>query len=169
MQVTASSLFDGITPTLQLILRAAADKTPYLELMGMAVVSVSKRSFTDSGLRAAVWRNKLDGSASTLQKSTTLRRSVRITGISADGVTIGSDRKYAAIHQLGGTTRAHLIKVRKARALRFGGRFARSVKHPGSRMPARPFIPVIGGRLTATASAEAGEAITAKLRKVLGM
>jgi phage gpG-like protein len=169
MQVTVSTTSDGISATLRLVLSAAADKTPYLEVMGMAVVSVSKRSFTDSGLRAAVWRNKTDGSGSTLQKSTTLRRSVRISSIDGDGVTIGSDRKYAAIHQLGGTTRAHLIKVRKARALRFGGRFARSVKHPGSRMPARPFIPVIGGRLTATASAEAGEAITAKLRKVLGM
>jgi phage gpG-like protein len=168
MQITLTAT-DAITPTLRLVLSAASDKTPYLRVLGMAVVSVSKRSFTDPSLRAATWTNKKDGSPATLSRSTTMRRSVRVTDITANDVTVGSDRKYAAIHQLGGTTRAHLIKARKAKALRYGGRFSRSVKHPGSRIPARPFIPVTSAGLTATASMEAGEAITAKLKKLLGI
>lgn len=167
MQVTVTTAIDTITPALRLVLAAASDKKPYLEVLGMAVVSVSKRSFTDASLRAATWANKKDGSASTLQASTSLRRSVRVTGLTAEEVTVGSDRAYAAIHQLGGTTRAHVIKARKAKALAFGGMFRRSVKHPGSKIPARPYIPVSTSGLTATASMEAGEAITAKLRSLL--
>jgi phage gpG-like protein len=169
MQVTVTTVQDTISPMLWLVLRAASDKTPYLRVMGMAIVSVSKRSFTDPALRATPWANKKDGTAATLQKSTTMRRSVRITDMSADDVTVGSDRPYAAIHQLGGTTRAHIIRARKAKALKVGGRFFRKVNHPGSKMPPRPFIPVTTAGLTATASMESGEAITAKLKSLLGI
>lgn len=169
MQITVTNPMDTITPALRLVLAAAADKTPYLRVMGMAVVSISKRSFTDSGLRAATWDNKKDGSPATLSRSTTMRRSVRITEVTGDAVVIGSDRKYAAIHQFGGTTRAHVIRAKKGKALKFGGRFYRKVNHPGSKIPARPFIPVTTRGLTATASLEAGEAITAQLRADLGI
>ncbi|HUK60247.1 MAG TPA: hypothetical protein VLV50_13535 [Stellaceae bacterium] len=51
---------------------------------------------------------------------------------------------YGAIEEYGGTTRAHLIAVKQARALRFSlaGElaFAKSVHHPGSRIPARSFL-----------------------------
>lgn len=51
---------------------------------------------------------------------------------------------YAAIHEFGGVTRPHEIRPRRGRALRFaaGGRmvFARLVRHPGSRVPARPYL-----------------------------
>lgn len=54
------------------------------------------------------------------------------------------DVKYAAIHEFGGRTRAHIIEPRKAQALMFvmGGRnvFARRVNHPGSQMPERSFM-----------------------------
>lgn len=46
------------------------------------------------------------------------------------GLEFGSDRKYAAIHQLGGT-----IKPVKAKKLAFGGVYANQVT-----IPARPFI-----------------------------
>ncbi|WP_047396535.1 phage virion morphogenesis protein [Chitinibacter sp. ZOR0017] len=51
-----------------------------------------------------------------------------------------SEVKYAAIHQFGGQTRPHLIVARNAKALKFGNRYAKSVKHPGSKIPARPFL-----------------------------
>lgn len=54
---------------------------------------------------------------------------------------IGSNVKYAGIHEFGGVTGPHEIRARKGGALRFvaGGRtiFRKSVKHPGSRIPAR--------------------------------
>lgn len=51
---------------------------------------------------------------------------------------------YARIHEFGGTTRPHVIEPRNKKALRFMGRggetFAKIVNHPGSRIPARPYI-----------------------------
>ena len=51
---------------------------------------------------------------------------------------------YAAIQEHGGVTAPHDIVPVKARALAFAGAggqvFARRVHHPGSRIPARPFL-----------------------------
>jgi len=58
------------------------------------------------------------------------------------GVRIGTNLIYAAIHQFGGKTRAHVIKPKNKKALAWpGGRHpVRSVNHPGSNIPARPFL-----------------------------
>ncbi len=58
----------------------------------------------------------------------------------ATSATVGTNLKYAAIQQLGGKTKAHTITARKAKFLHFGGVFRRSVHHPGSKIPARPFL-----------------------------
>lgn len=50
--------------------------------------------------------------------------------LNAQTVLVGSNAKYAAIHQFGGT-----IRPKRGKALSFGGRFFRSVK-----IPARPFL-----------------------------
>jgi phage virion morphogenesis protein len=57
-------------------------------------------------------------------------------------VTIGSPKVYAAIHQFGGRTRAHVIKPRNKKALNWpGGKHpVGAVNHPGSNIPARPFL-----------------------------
>jgi len=60
-------------------------------------------------------------------------------------VSIGVNKPYAAIHQFGGKTSAHLIKPKKVKALRWvgaGGQifFAKGVHHPGSVIPARPYL-----------------------------
>lgn len=51
---------------------------------------------------------------------------------------------YARIHEFGGTTRPHVIAPKRANVLAFqkGGQqvFARRVHHPGSKIPARPYI-----------------------------
>lgn len=51
---------------------------------------------------------------------------------------------YARIHEFGGTTRPHVIMPRNKKALRFMGRggetFAKIVQHPGSKIPARPYL-----------------------------
>ena len=73
-----------------------------------------------------------------------LRSSIRIERRSFLGLrtryTIGSDLNYAAMVHDG--TRPHIIRPRRAQALRFrvGGRivYARVVHHPGTR--ARPFL-----------------------------
>jgi len=55
---------------------------------------------------------------------------------------VGTNIKYAAIHQFGGRTAAHVIRPGNKKALFWPGAphpFA-SVNHPGSRIPARPFL-----------------------------
>lgn len=49
---------------------------------------------------------------------------------------------YAAIHQLGGKTSAHIITARIKQALfwKGAGHPVKSVRHPGSVIPARPFL-----------------------------
>jgi phage gpG-like protein len=59
----------------------------------------------------------------------------------ADGrAVLGSNMVYARIHQEGGRTAAHDIRPVQAKALRFNGRFAGKVHHPGSTLPARPYM-----------------------------
>lgn len=53
---------------------------------------------------------------------------------------VGTNVAYAAIHQFGGQTKPHVIKPRYKRALAFGGVIVRQVQHPGSKIPARPFL-----------------------------
>ncbi len=57
-----------------------------------------------------------------------------------DMAAVGTNLPYAAIHHFGGTTKPHIIKPVTAKALYFNGRFAKSVNHPGSKIPARPFL-----------------------------
>jgi len=59
-------------------------------------------------------------------------------------IASSGDVKYAAIHEFGGRTPAHIIVPDKAKALAFmmGGKmmFAKVVNHPGSNMPERSFL-----------------------------
>ncbi|WP_051554370.1 phage virion morphogenesis protein [Desulfobulbus elongatus] len=60
------------------------------------------------------------------------------------GVRIGTARIYAAIQQLGGKTRAHVIRARTKKALAWPGAAhpVRQVNHPGSKIPPRRFLGV---------------------------
>lgn len=78
-----------------------------------------------------------------------LRRSiqsdVRDSGQAITGRVFSTgDVKYAAIHEFGGRTKAHVIEAKNGKALRFamGGAmvFAKRVNHPGSVMPERSFL-----------------------------
>ena len=77
-----------------------------------------------------------------------LRGSIRATPAQVIGTgvqsTIGSNVKYAAIHEFGGRTRPHKITARNGKALKLfiGGKviLRKSVNHPGSNMPARRYV-----------------------------
>lgn len=121
-----------------LVVKLASAKNPakVWQAAGLEVVSLTKRAFRDASLRQAPWPDKAFGlGASRLIRKGTLRASIRIVTVDKDGVTVGSDRKYAAIHQLGGVIKA---KPGKRLVFRLGGKtyFAKSV-----RIPARPFFP----------------------------
>lgn len=71
----------------------------------------------------------------------TARLATSITSASdAASAQVGTNVAYAAIHQFGGKTRPHVIRPRNKKALAFGGRVVKQVNHPGSDIPARPFL-----------------------------
>jgi phage gpG-like protein len=64
---------------------------------------------------------------------------------SPEGTVFGTNLVYGAVHQEGGRTKAHEIRPVNAQALKFKGRFAKKATHPGSEIPARPFMGVPAG------------------------
>lgn len=76
-----------------------------------------------------------------LQKSGRLAASI-VPDSDNDTAMVGTNLKYAAIHQLGGKTRPHEIRPRNGKALKFNGRLVAKVNHPGSAIPARPFLSI---------------------------
>lgn len=70
-----------------------------------------------------------------------LRNSINFKAL-ARGVEGSTNVKYAAIHHLGGQTGAHTIVPRVKKALFWPGAAhpVKSVQHPGSKIPARPFL-----------------------------
>lgn len=116
MKISISKTKDLVTPSLKANLQKVSSPRPALEAMGLAVVSLAKRSFTSAAVRAAPWpalkpativaKKKAGRSEKPLQRTGTLAKSPRITEVTSRNVTVGSDRKagshsLAAIHQLG--------------------------------------------------------------------
>lgn len=75
---------------------------------------------------------------------------------------VGTNEPYARIHQLGGKTRPHVIRAKNKKALAFGGRVVKSVNHPGSDIPARPFLSLVDSD-----KARMLETVSAFLRKLI--
>jgi phage gpG-like protein len=155
---------DGITPDLARKLKAASDRRGIHQAMGLAVVALTKRAFNDASLRPGAWKAKASGQPATLRKSGTLAKSIRVVSASQDGVVVGSDRRYAAIHQLGGKTPAHVIRPKTKKALKTPFGVFKKVSHPGSNIPARPFFPFFAnGRPTPQALRAIDSVIKAKI------
>lgn len=97
---------------------------------------------------AATVKQKLSGQVLQV-RSGNLRRSIQ-SAVANDPTQVSgrifSDQsvRYGAIHEYGGTTKPHVIEAKNGGVLAFqaGGRmmFARRVNHPGSKIPARPFM-----------------------------
>lgn len=77
----------------------------------------------------------------TLTGTGRLRRSIEYAATS-DKVMVGSNLAYARIHQKGGKTSPHVIRPKRKKALAFGGVVRKKVNHPGSDIPARPYLGV---------------------------
>ena len=91
------------------------------------------------------WKLQLSGPAGPRRlgvRSGALRASIHDRPYGGEGVIVGTDKPYAAIHEFGGKTKPHRIDARVGKFLRWqsGGetRFARFVNHPGSHIPRRP-------------------------------
>jgi phage gpG-like protein len=153
MQITLS-ITDRISGSLAKTLSAAQSRD-MAEAVGLQVVAMGQRAFKSGG-------------AATLKISGALWRSLRIVSVSSNSVTVGSDRPYASIHQLGGRTKPHKIVPTNKRALFWpnAAHPVRSVNHPGSNIPARPFFPITAtGELTPAASSSIASILAAKLAR----
>lgn len=130
---------DGITVSLQARALAVRDRAPLLEAMGQAVKSLAIQAFTSPEKRAQAWAPRQDDKPhALLQKSTMLRKSIRVIDVTNDQVTIGSDRPYAAVHQLGSEKQG---------------------------IPARPYLPFYKtGQMTAIGRQRVERALTAALK-----
>jgi phage virion morphogenesis protein len=93
-------------------------------------------------LKASTLKRKKHGKI--LTESGHLRGSIRYQLQGPSSVAIGTNRVYAAIHQLGGKTSPSVIVPRTKKALFWPGAAhpVKSVRHPGSVIPARPFLGV---------------------------
>lgn len=147
MQLTVT-VHDAISPALKRAVKQFENRKPILEAMGLFVVSWSTRAFNDASLRPAVWAPRQDKSKThpLLKMSGTLWRSIKPDEPTNNSITISSHTAYSAIHQLGGQTRPHVIKFKHKKALFWPGAKhpVKSVNHPGSKIPARPFMPFLG-------------------------
>lgn len=99
-------------------------------------------------LRSHIVRDKLLGQVlnrRTGRLGQSIQQRVETAANGATGIVYSSgDVPYAAIHEFGGHTAAHVIEARNAKALAFemAGKmvFAKRVNHPGSNMPERSFM-----------------------------
>jgi phage gpG-like protein len=166
------SVRDNISPMLAHVIHGLTDKRPILEGMGLKLVSLGKRAFNDASLRPSTWAavKKTGPKNAPLKLSCALYKSLRVVSMTDKTVTVGSDRVYAAIHQLGGKTKAHIIRPKFKRALAWpgGAHPVKMVNHPGSNIPARPYFPFRpDGAPTQMASRKLVSIIRAKLQAFL--
>jgi phage gpG-like protein len=146
---------DDISPRITSLIARARRPRPVLLAMGNTFKSITVGNFNSAGAkyRPLPWPAKRDGSRCILQKSTTMCKAFHLE-VTNVGATLSNPMIYAAIHQFGGDIYPKTKKVLRFRA---GGKWW-SKKHV--RIPARPFFPVLDGKMTPAAEeliARAGE------------
>jgi phage gpG-like protein len=125
-----------ISPDLAARLKRVRAKGPLLKAVSDTLAETAKGAFNNPGLRPTSWPNKKDGSVATLRLNQLLARSPRTVGVTPRKAILGSDRKYAAVHQFGSAKKG---------------------------IPARRFMPFIDRRPTALAIRRGEEALRIRL------
>lgn len=145
-------------PVIAALRRAAAemdDKRPLMRSVAGIMFRAVEDNFEQEGrpkwkdltpatklsrYKQGTWPGKI------LQRSGGLAASIQQQFNSNEAI-VGTNKVYAAIHQFGGRTKPHVIRAKTKRALSFGGIVVRQVNHPGSNIPARPFLRLTPGDL----------------------
>jgi phage virion morphogenesis protein len=147
-----------------------ADRSPVLKTIGEYLIRSTEDRFNRQGpapdgtpwapLKASTRARKKH--SKTLTESGALRGDIHYQLRGPDGVAIGTTGRvpHAAIHQLGGRTGPHVILPSRKKALRTPYGIFKKVNHPGSVIPARPFLGV---------SASDSEQIVGNINRYLGM
>lgn len=156
------------TEAVQQTLEQAADKLAHREPL-MRLVAARLHRYVDdnfdaegrpawAGLKAGSWLSRAGaltkrGNVSQARYNKRVRggKILKNTGNLRDSITeqsdndtavVGTNVVYAAIHNFGGQTAAHVIYPRNKKALAWatGAYPVKKVNHPGSKIPARPFM-----------------------------
>ena len=147
---------DDISPAHTRLAGTARNPTPVLRAMGTTFMSLTMGTFNSVGAdyRPKPWAPKYDGSPSNLILHGVLSKAFHLT-VTSTHATVSNPMIYAAIHQFGGIIHGNPFLKFKA-----GGKLiiTRQVK-----MPARPFFPVLDGKLTQKAE----EKIAAAAQRVI--
>jgi len=119
-----------------------ATKRPFMQSVAGIMLNAVKTNFQAGG--RPPWKPSKrvqEKGGQTLIRSGMLLRSLQ-SRATEDKALVGTNMPYAAIHQFGGKTKAHVIQARRARALFWPGAKhpVKSVNHPGSTIPPRPFL-----------------------------
>lgn len=128
-----------------------SDMTPVMKVIAQMMRDAVVENFEAGG--KPKWspsgRVRQEG-GTTLFKSGRLMKSITPASTAKQAV-VGTNVVYAAIHQFGGKTKAHTITARHKKVLFFPGAAhpVKSVNHPGSKIPARPFLKLDNAALEA--------------------
>lgn len=124
---------------LERLIAAAKNPAPLMRGIAAVLMDAVEENFAQQGRPKWQGLKPGDRQGQILQDTGRLASSISPSS-DATSAMVGTNVKYAAIHQFGGQTRPHVIRPKNKRALAFGGRVVRSVNHPGSNIPARPFL-----------------------------
>ncbi len=121
---------------------------PPLRECGLVLLRSISKTFKAGG-RPVRWKpsaRALATGGKTLIDTARLMRSITM-GVTGKTLRVGTNVKYAAIHQLGGRVPARTVLPRRAKALRWIDRsgkvrFAKRVEIPAFQMPIREFLVV---------------------------
>lgn len=144
MQITVKADVSPIKKELEGLRVRLKDLSPVMKQVAQIVRTSVIRNFEVGG--RPKWepaqRARKEGGM-TLVNTGRLRNSITARGY-ADRAVVGTNVIYAAIHQLGGRTSPRVIKPKNAKALFWPGAKhpVKSVQHPGSKIPARPYLMV---------------------------
>jgi phage gpG-like protein len=152
---------NDISPAISALVHQARNPTAVLRSMGTTFKSITEGNFNSAGAsyRPKPWPAKRDGTPSNLQQSTTLAKSFALE-VTSTYAKVSNPMIYAAIHQFGG-----VIKPKSGKFLVFTTADGHTVFVRSVKIPARPFFPVLDGKLTPAAEeliARAGQRTLAR-------
>ena len=126
--------------------RFVRNPEPAFDEIGARLELTTLRRFrTETGPDGERWKPSGKRGGQTLTASGRLGSIRRF--VSRDEAGVGTDVAYGPIHQFGGTIPPRVIRPRSKKALAWPGARhpVKEVRHPGSTMPARPFLGVSSG------------------------
>lgn len=142
-----------LTGPLEQIIAGVHDASPLMRIITGVMVDEVEENFAQEG--RPKWLGLQPGTIAARTKDGTwpgkiLQRSGQLASSmeefsDAHTAMVGTNKKYAAIQNFGGKTGPHVITPRNKKALAFGGRVVKRVNHPGSVIPARPFMTISEG------------------------